>query len=1159
MEVALARLWQSWGVLPSAVAGHSIGELAAAHVAGVFDLEDACRLVAARSRLLTQFVEGRMVAVFAPQTRVEALIAACETDGLHIALLNAPTQVVVSGTETAIATLAARAEREGVDHRVLAIPGAGHSPLIDPVLTPFRAVARSITYRPPTIPVMSNALGRAAQPHEITSPEYWVDHVRSAVRFTECIDALVAEGCNAFLEVGPRRSLARIVEQCVGDEPKTLVLSSLSKQHTDWSDIADSLMRWHCNGGSVSWEAVLPPTTGPTPTLPTYAFQRRRHWIDAAVKRSVVETGDLRFDAGSLRRVLHAGSEQAQVVPTDLQLDALARVQDLWTTAAHSHLLMLCPPAEAFDAADVVRRNGILEGFHHLVPRWLRILAEAGAIEACPGGHRVVQRAAVDPAALYDEADALAPQHGGWTEFLRRCGQTWAAVLRGEHSGLENLFPNGSLALAERLYHSGPVARTMNGIIRSIVSAAQSQPSSSGPLRILEVGAGTAGTTRAVAPILVPGTTYRFTDLSDFFFRAARRRLADADATFEFGVFDLEGSLGEQGVTPQSFDLIVASNVLHATADLRKTLRTLRGALRPGGLLIAWEVTEHPPWFEFSTTQIEGWNLAEDDLRSEVPLLDVDTWHGVLADAGFEQVSALPEAGAPTSALGQHIFVARAPAGAVDRSDAPVTDRGAAEPGSPAEVLEDFDRAQLLAAEGPEQGRALLADLCRFLGRFLGREEPVEPQIQLAEAGMDSLLAIELRRAIKERYRIELLPGEMAAYASAGELAPMLCAILVASEDAPDEPAIEAAVADSLQRSGALDGGDVADVDLLALGEMERAAVFSDLGRAFGIALHPADLAGVSAVRELGPILLRRLAGLPGRAGLAGALSPSPAFYERYESAVAGLLGGVAGLERRTLGTDAGELEVFVCGDGPPLLLLPPLNGSALIWFHQIHQLSREHRVVAPNYPGYGRSTIGGDLSLQGLCRSMGMVVDALGLERFSVAGWSLGGAIAQLLVRERRDRVDALILVNTSAHLGLEGTAEEFHTVLGFLNEEYDAYPGADPALTPLGAEDVVVGVRGSDRIDLSYLYFSHVAKGDFRDALRGAAVPTLVFSGEDDRITPVKDGQHMADISGGSHQVVAGHGHLVPLFQPAVFNRGVRALLASAQDGGPAPLTTE
>ncbi|VFN02160.1 MAG: myxalamid-type polyketide synthase MxaB, partial [Candidatus Kentron sp. G] len=293
LEYALARVWQSWGVQPDVVMGHSIGEYVAACVAGVFSLEDALQLVANRGRLMQTCPEGRMLAVAVSEARAREIIAPFG-DAVSVATINAPESVVLSGKPAAIEKiLASLTDDEEIETKLLPIPRASHSPLMEPILAEFGRVAASITYSKPAIPLCSNVTGELVS-EQITDPAYWVRHLRQPVRFAESIETLHGEGFAAFLEIGPKPALLGMAGQCLPEDAaggaQAIFIPSLRPGHeqrqNDWQQLLGSLGQWYVRGGSVDWAALDRAADNESRrhkvSLPTYPFQRQRYWIDKA-------------------------------------------------------------------------------------------------------------------------------------------------------------------------------------------------------------------------------------------------------------------------------------------------------------------------------------------------------------------------------------------------------------------------------------------------------------------------------------------------------------------------------------------------------------------------------------------------------------------------------------------------------------------------------------------------------------------------------------------------------------------------------------------------------------------------------------------------------------------------------------------------------------
>jgi phthiocerol/phenolphthiocerol synthesis type-I polyketide synthase D len=285
LQFALAELWRSWGIVPAAVMGHSLGEYAAAVVAGVISIEDALGVVAERARLMRAAPgEGAMLAAFADGDVVREYLAA--SPSVSVAAFNGPDNTVLSGPKADVARIQAALERAGIEVRPLEISHAFHSVMTDPVLDDFeRAVARA-SLRPPQLTLISNLTGAVAD-EAIATPTYWRRHLREPVRFADGMARLVGLGTRLFVEIGPHPSLIAMARRYTTGEGLQW-LASMRRDRDDVEQITETLGALYVQGAPVDWSAYAAPRRARKIALPTYPFQRESYWIDVDTSRAGV-------------------------------------------------------------------------------------------------------------------------------------------------------------------------------------------------------------------------------------------------------------------------------------------------------------------------------------------------------------------------------------------------------------------------------------------------------------------------------------------------------------------------------------------------------------------------------------------------------------------------------------------------------------------------------------------------------------------------------------------------------------------------------------------------------------------------------------------------------------------------------------------------------
>ncbi|WP_328348239.1 type I polyketide synthase [Micromonospora sp. NBC_00421] len=391
VEVALFRLVESFGVVPDFVGGHSVGEVTAAYVAGVLSLEHACVLVAARGRLMQALpAGGGMLAVNASEADVLATVDGL-ADRVGIAAVNGPTSVVVSGDAETLAEVERTWRDRGVRTRRLTVSHAFHSPLMEPMLARFRAVLDRLTFAAPAVPVVSNLTGALADAEEIRTPEYWVRHVREAVRYADGVNALRAAGVETFLEVGPQSVLTAMAVDILPDDGGVRAVSAQRGDRPEVQALLAALSELHVHGVPVTWGSWFAGTDATRIDLPTYAFQHQRYWPEAdgtaapSGERAdgaegdfwaAVERGDLPAVASHLA-VQDDPDAVAALAPAVPVLSSWRRarlrdaVVDAWSyrirwdpirpapaLALTGRWLVVTPGADAGEVADVLARAG---------------------------------------------------------------------------------------------------------------------------------------------------------------------------------------------------------------------------------------------------------------------------------------------------------------------------------------------------------------------------------------------------------------------------------------------------------------------------------------------------------------------------------------------------------------------------------------------------------------------------------------------------------------------------------------------------------------------------------------------------------------------------------------------------------------------------------
>ena len=662
IEYALARLWMAWGLRPQAMLGHSIGEYVAATLAGVFSLKDALALVAARGQLMQQLPQGSMLAVPLPEAQVQPLLG----KELSVAAINGPSACVVSGPTAAVEALENQLASEGVDCRRLQTSHAFHSQMMEPILESFTQRVKQVSLQPPQIPYLSNLTGTWITAEQATSPSYWASHLRQTVRFAENLQALLKEPAQILLEVGPGRTLSKLAATHPEKKSEQVVLTSVRHPQESGSDEAfllKALGQFWLSGVQVDWNAFSARERRHRIPLPTYPFERQRYWIEPQKPSFSRGQFQLLPTAQKLwKSLVEAGQRQASagISEFDEQICLenkkwLERLCTAYMNLALRRFGAFINSDDNYSVEELFEQCRIIPRYRQLLCRWLQVLVEQGHLQQ--DGERFTN---LLPSSK-DSVDALLEEvRVRWTDthqevdLVQLCGENLVAVLIGEQEPLalfnaaiyEKIAENSEIELPWVKYHTAIMRSNLERVVTLLPPSVN--------LRILEIGGGTGTTTTALLPVLPKQTNYTFTDLGAGFLTQAKQKFSDYPF-FEYRLLDIEKSAQEQGYSRHSFDVVVASNVLHVTRNMGETLDRVRSLLAPGGFLLLWECTQ--PRLDFEITWGLLMNPLEDGDRNQGnPFLSKAQWLEALRAHGFIEVESFSE----TNAFGQHIIVAQA-------------------------------------------------------------------------------------------------------------------------------------------------------------------------------------------------------------------------------------------------------------------------------------------------------------------------------------------------------------------------------------------------------------------------------------------------------------------------------------------------------------------
>lgn len=658
-ELAMSAYWKSLGLMPDMVLGHSVGEYAAAVVAGYYTPQQILPLVRLRGALMDRCGSGGMLSVFAHDSEVMPLAVEL---GLDLAAYNGVRHLVFSGENDLIASMASRLSEQGIHSNPLNVTGATHSRMLDPILDEFALSATAIHAKEGTVPFISGLTGESVDADQLNTGNFWGKHLRSPVRFIQCLRKAVEEEAVLFLEMGPDSQLSGIGKRELGDVARWIGCAKRF-QPAD-QQFVQAMMQLFCAGINLKWASLL-GSSGRSCVLPVYPFDQQRYWREAEhyeVQNPVLHTESRWVSA---RKIVLEGGQT-------LELDRLEAIYAcvIKLHAIYVDQLVRACVGERIDqgvkAIDILRNGRLLPRYQQLLMRLLNSCAEDGYLKV----HHDLYTSSL-PIPHHEHADLLKEFRSYCegldviAETVERAGSQLYGMMSGQIEPVSVIFPEGTSSGVEVLYQDFSFGRYFNqiaaGVLSDLIRAWGEQSNILSTYRVLEVGGGTGGTTSWLLPKLagLQNVRYVFTDISPIFTRRAEKKFSEYEF-IEYREFDLQKRADVQNLVAGSFDLIVAANVIHATQHVQKTLENLLLLLKPGGKLLMREITKPMRLFDFVFGPLVT-PLQDIEQRGGELFLTTARWREQCLAAGFSQIEWLPEDSAKTASMGEHIVLATAP------------------------------------------------------------------------------------------------------------------------------------------------------------------------------------------------------------------------------------------------------------------------------------------------------------------------------------------------------------------------------------------------------------------------------------------------------------------------------------------------------------------
>ncbi|RXJ81159.1 non-ribosomal peptide synthetase/type I polyketide synthase [Arcobacter sp. F2176] len=660
IEYSLYNMYRGMGIEFSVLAGHSVGEIVAACVADVFNLKDALKLITSRGQLVQNLEtnKGGMLAIFTNQEIIDKYINIYPQ--LSIAAHNGPNHFVLSGENIILEKLIEQLDKDNIEYSKLKVSHAFHSSLLDPILDDFEKLVASFDMKIPNTQIVSNLYGRIVKNEEITTAKYWREHMRKPVLFMESINTLENMGINCFLECGPHPVLTNMGKKCVSNTDYQWI-HSLQRNQEDKKIILSAVAQLYCKGIDIQWEGLAHNKDYQRVSLPTYPFDKQKYWLSTVADSLQTHKQDDPLTIWN--NILSSGNKQAKEGSKALNISQLKYDEKVLITLAQSFIIKALRSLDLFTDDKKYSLDSILQKvipqYHQLIQRFLEELNVVGLLKS--KDKQFWQLKDINNQIIKEQKndckDVFLANPAFESVFINS-GEQLADVLSGKTKAIDAIMMETSIDEAKEIYADLPTSYYFNALLRETVKSWVSNMPNNIPLKILEIGAGTGATSEQLLPLLPKDrSTYYYTDVSPIFLQRANKNFEEYNFV-NYTLFDINKNPKEQGLDYNSFDLIIASNVLHAADDLQHTMNNVSKLLKPNAMLFMYEIIKETLIGELTTGLLLP-IVKDTELRGMQPFMTKDQWESLLIKLGFKNFHSIPEENTDTSFIGERILLAQ--------------------------------------------------------------------------------------------------------------------------------------------------------------------------------------------------------------------------------------------------------------------------------------------------------------------------------------------------------------------------------------------------------------------------------------------------------------------------------------------------------------------